>query len=66
MLVELESLVSKVEEMRSQRSLLWAEYREALHNDDITSILVTKQPDESLEHLFQQHLEKHQKLVGDY
>ncbi|CAG9853928.1 unnamed protein product [Phyllotreta striolata] len=62
-LKDLESLVAKVEEMRNQRAMLWAQLREAVHNDDITSSLVTKQPNQSLEQLFQQELQKHQQLI---
>lgn len=61
-LKELEGLVAKVEEMRTQRAMLWAQYREAVHNDDITGVLVTKQPDESLDELFDKELEKHHNL----
>ncbi|KAJ8960856.1 hypothetical protein NQ318_020154, partial [Aromia moschata] len=61
---ELEALVSKVEEMRNQRSMLWAQFREAVHKDDITNSLVTKQPNLALEQLFQIELQKHQKLAG--
>ncbi|CAH0557308.1 unnamed protein product [Brassicogethes aeneus] len=61
-LVELEALVSKVEEMRSQRAMLWAEFREALHNDDITGVLVTKQPEQTLDQVFKKELEKHKQM----
>lgn len=59
----METLVAKVEEMRNQRAMLWAQLREAVHNDDITNSLVTKQPNQSLEQLFQQELKKHQQFV---
>ncbi|XP_018579784.1 tyrosine-protein phosphatase non-receptor type 23 isoform X2 [Anoplophora glabripennis] len=63
-LKDLETLVAKVEEMRTQRAMLWAQFREGVHKDDITNSLVTKQPNQSLEQLFQQELQKHQQLVG--
>lgn len=63
-LKDLEMLVAKVEEMRTQRAMLWAQFREAVHKDDITNSLVTKQPNQSLEQLFQQELQKHQQLVS--
>ncbi|KAJ8972454.1 hypothetical protein NQ317_017454 [Molorchus minor] len=44
-LKDLETLVSKVEEMRNQRAMLWAQFRDAVHKDDITNSLVTKQPE---------------------
>lgn len=64
-LKDLEMLVAKVEEMRTQRAMLWAQFREAVHKDDITNSLVTKQPNQSLEQLFQHELQKHQQLVRD-
>lgn len=63
-LKDLETLVAKVEEMRNQRAMLWAQLRESVHKDDITSSLVTKQPNQSLEQLFQQELQKHQQLIS--
>ncbi|KAJ8921018.1 hypothetical protein NQ315_015814 [Exocentrus adspersus] len=63
-LKDLEALVAKVEEMRTQRAMLWAQFRESVHKDDITNSLVTKQPNQSLEQLFQQELQKHQQLAG--
>jgi tyrosine-protein phosphatase non-receptor type 23 len=56
-------LIAKVEEMRNQRAMLWTQFREAVHKDDITSVLVTRQADQPLEQLFQQELQKHQELV---
>ncbi|XP_050516886.1 tyrosine-protein phosphatase non-receptor type 23 [Diabrotica virgifera virgifera] len=63
-LKDLEALVAKVDEMRTQRAMLWAQLRESIHQDDITSSLVTKQPNQSLEQLFQQELQKHQNLIS--
>lgn len=59
----LEHLLKKVDEMKKQRASLWNELRDAVHNDDITSILVTRQPDQSLDEVFQKEIEKHKKLV---
>lgn len=63
-LAEIQKLVGKVEEMRNQRSMLWGQLRDAVHQDDITGLLVTKQPEQNLEQLFQKELEKHKKLVN--
>ncbi|XP_044266202.1 tyrosine-protein phosphatase non-receptor type 23 [Tribolium madens] len=60
---EIENLVSKVEEMRNQRAMLWSQFREAVHKDDITSVLVTRK-DQPLDQVFQQELEKHQELTN--
>lgn len=49
--------------MKSQRAMLWAQLRDALHNDDITSVLVTRQPEQTLDQVFEKQLEKHQQLV---
>lgn len=59
----LEHLLKKVDEMKKQRASLWNELRDAVHNDDITSVLVTRQPEQSLDELFQKEIEKHKKLV---
>lgn len=45
--------------------MLWAQLREAVHNDDITSVLVTRPPDQPIDQIFQQELQKHQQLVSD-
>ncbi|EFA03751.2 tyrosine-protein phosphatase non-receptor type 23 [Tribolium castaneum] len=60
---EIESLISKVEEMRNQRAMLWSQFREAVHKDDITSVLVTRK-DQPLDQVFQQELEKHHELTN--
>ncbi|XP_066141791.1 tyrosine-protein phosphatase non-receptor type 23 [Euwallacea fornicatus] len=62
-LKELEMLNSKVDEMKSQRAMLWAQLRDAIHNDDITNALVTKQPNQSLEEVFRTQLDKHGQLI---
>lgn len=63
-LTQIQKLVGKVEEMRNQRAMLWGQLRDAVHQDDITGKLVTKQNDPNLEELFQKELEKHKKLVS--
>lgn len=60
---ELDNLLMKIEEMKNQRAMLWAQLREAVHQDDITSVIVTKQPEQSIDQVFQQELQKHQQLV---
>ncbi|XP_066251269.1 tyrosine-protein phosphatase non-receptor type 23 [Euwallacea similis] len=62
-LKELEMLNSKVDEMKSQRAMLWAQLRDSIHNDDITNALVTKQPNQSLEEVFRTQLDKHGQLI---
>lgn len=64
-LKELESLLAKIEEMKTQRAMLWAQLREAVHNDDITSVIVTRPPDQPIDQIFQQQLQKHQQLVSN-
>ncbi|RZC41776.1 tyrosine-protein phosphatase non-receptor type 23 [Asbolus verrucosus] len=61
---EIENLIAKVEEMRNQRAMLWTQFREAVHKDDITNVLVTRQADQPLDQLFQQELQKHQELAS--
>lgn len=56
-------LNAKVDEMKSQRAMLWAQLRDAFHNDDITNALVTKQPNQPLDEVFKSQLEKHGQLV---
>lgn len=63
---EVDTLVAKVEEMKNQRAMLWTQFRESVHKDDITSVLVTRQADQPLDQLFQQELQKHQELVSYY
>ncbi|KAL1501415.1 hypothetical protein ABEB36_006738 [Hypothenemus hampei] len=62
-LKELELLTSKVDEMKTQRAILWSQLRESIRNDDITNALVTKQSGQSLEEVFQTQLEKHNHLI---
>ncbi|KRT83132.1 tyrosine phosphatase [Oryctes borbonicus] len=62
-LAEIQKLVGKVEEMRNQRTMLWGQLRDAVHQDDITGILVTKQNEPNLDQLFQKELDKHKKLA---
>lgn len=60
---EMESLLVKVDEMKNQRALLWAQLRDAVQNDDITSLLVTRSPEKNLDQLFNQELQKHRRQV---
>lgn len=64
-LQELENLISKVDEMKNQRAMLWSQLRDSIHKDDITGVLITKQPHQSLDDIFQKELEKHQPLVSN-
>lgn len=56
--------MAKVDEMKAQRGMLWAQLRDAMHKDDITSVIVTKQPEQSVDYIFEQELQKHQHLVS--
>ncbi|XP_017769323.1 PREDICTED: tyrosine-protein phosphatase non-receptor type 23 [Nicrophorus vespilloides] len=58
---QLDNLLSKVEEMKTQRVNLWVQLRDSAHQDDITNALVTREPDQTLESVFKQELEKHKK-----
>lgn len=50
--------------MKTQRCMLWAQLRDAMHKDDITSVIVTKQPEQSMDQIFEQELQKHQHVVS--
>ncbi|XP_065163635.1 LOW QUALITY PROTEIN: tyrosine-protein phosphatase non-receptor type 23 [Atheta coriaria] len=63
-LESIEGLMSKVDEMKNQRMMLWNQFREAIHSDDITGAIVTKQADQSLDEVFQQALDKHSKVTA--
>ncbi|KAF5269203.1 hypothetical protein FQR65_LT02504 [Abscondita terminalis] len=56
---EMEKLIGKIDEMKKQRAMLWAQFHDAVKNDDITSRLVTC-TQISKEQLFEQELQKHQ------
>jgi tyrosine-protein phosphatase non-receptor type 23 len=60
---EMQHLVGKVEEMRQQRAMLSTQLRESIFQDDITRQLVTR-TGESLDTIFSQELQKHQKYVS--
>ncbi|XP_025836665.1 tyrosine-protein phosphatase non-receptor type 23 isoform X2 [Agrilus planipennis] len=60
-LKEMEILLAKVDEMKQQRVSLWNQLRDAIQNDDITSVLITKSADQPLDVIFQNELEKHKK-----
>lgn len=59
----MQSLMEKVEEMRSQRAMLTSQLRDSICKDDITQLLVT-QPNENVDSLFQEELKKHQDIVS--
>lgn len=59
---DMRSLVEKVNEMRAQRSMLVLQLRDAVNGDDITSQLLTR-TGESLDEIFKQEIEKHNKTV---
>ncbi|KAJ1520087.1 hypothetical protein ONE63_004309 [Megalurothrips usitatus] len=59
---EMQSLMEKVEEMRTQRAMLTTQLRDSICKDDITQILVTQQ-NGNLETIFQEELKKHQDIV---
>ncbi|GLV42515.1 myopic [Carabus blaptoides fortunei] len=61
---DLESLVGKVDEMRAQRATLVAQLREAVCADDITTLLVTKPPNLTMDQLFQRELNKHKRQAA--
>ncbi|XP_069698409.1 tyrosine-protein phosphatase non-receptor type 23 isoform X3 [Periplaneta americana] len=60
---EMQHLVSKVEEMRRQRAMLATQLRESTCQDDITRQLVTR-TGESLDTIFSQEMQKHQRYVS--
>ncbi|KAI5742988.1 hypothetical protein M8J77_013320 [Diaphorina citri] len=60
----LEHLVSKVEEMRHQRSQFLSQLRQDLLNDEITSQLVTVKQSECLETVFESALAKHNIVIN--
>ncbi|KAK5646077.1 hypothetical protein RI129_004541 [Pyrocoelia pectoralis] len=57
---EMEALLAKVDEMKKQRAMLWAQFHDAVKNDDITARLVTCTPQFTREQLFEEELSKHQ------
>lgn len=61
-MADMRSLVEKVNEMRAQRSMLVLQLRDAVNSDDITSQLLTR-TGESLDEIFKQEIEKHNKTV---
>lgn len=62
-LKDLNCLVGKVEEMKSQRSMLLTQLRESILIDDITAQLVTCNS-ENMQTLFDQELQKHSRYVS--
>lgn len=63
-LKEIEHLIQKVEEMKTQRAVLWAQLRDAIHKDDITKVIVTRQSNQTVSDVFQQELQKHNQLTN--
>ncbi|PNF24579.1 hypothetical protein B7P43_G03064 [Cryptotermes secundus] len=60
---EMKHLVGKVEEMKQQRAMLASQLRESTCQDDITRQLVTR-TGESLDTIFSQEMQKHQRYVA--
>lgn len=64
---ELQRLVDKVEEMKTQRALLMLQLRDSLRNDDITNQLAIADKDESVfSAIVQKEIGKHQNVVRLY
>jgi len=59
----MQRLVGKVEEMKQQRAMLATQLRESTCHDDITRQLVTR-TGESLDAIFSQEMQKHQRYVS--
>lgn len=60
---DLRHLVSKVNEMKEQRKQLYENLREAMNNDDITSVLVAH-GNKNTEELYQRELKKHSPTIA--
>lgn len=61
---ELQRLVDKVEEMKTQRALLMLQLRDSLRNDDITDQLAITDEDKSMfPAMVQKEIGKHQNVV---
>ncbi|KAB0798419.1 hypothetical protein PPYR_09412 [Photinus pyralis] len=58
-ITEMEALLAKVDEMKKQRAMLWAQFHDAVKNDDITARLVTCTPQFTKEQLFEEEIGKH-------
>uniref|UniRef100_A0A336M0Q9 CSON009406 protein n=1 Tax=Culicoides sonorensis TaxID=179676 RepID=A0A336M0Q9_CULSO len=61
-LKDLDLLLKKVDEMKSQREILISQLRESINNDDITSQVIAW-GDKKIEKLFEQELTKHDKYI---
>ncbi|KAK7498289.1 hypothetical protein BaRGS_00010549 [Batillaria attramentaria] len=59
---ELRRLLSKVDEMKSQRATLEQQFREQIQKDDITSVLVAQES--SKESIYEAQLKKHDNVIG--
>lgn len=60
-LTKLEMVLAKVDEMKTQRATLWKEFRDKMHTDDITPLLVTTDLD--MDDLFKMEMKKHKKIA---
>jgi len=64
---ELQRLVDKVEEMKTQRALLMLQLRESLRNDDITDQIAHNDEEKNaFPMMVQKEIAKHQNEVGSY
>ncbi|KAI8775935.1 tyrosine-protein phosphatase non-receptor type 23 isoform X3 [Biomphalaria glabrata] len=59
---EIRRLLQKVNEMREQRKALVDQFREKIHNDDITNVLVTQDITDKAS-VFREQLKKHDQVV---
>ncbi|KAH9498601.1 Tyrosine-protein phosphatase non-receptor type 23 [Bulinus truncatus] len=59
---EIRRLYQKVSEMKDQRKLLVDQFREKIHNDDITNVLVTQEVTDK-DAVFKEQLKKHDQIV---
>lgn len=64
-IAEVQNLVSKVQEMTTQRLMLTTQLRDAVHKDDITTQLVTSAAEGGiLDVVFEKEMSKHQPQVN--
>ena len=63
-LEKLKNILTKVDEMKGQRTSLWIQLRDNMHKDDITGVLVTREEKQPLSQLFRKELEKHTQTVS--
>ncbi|CAL1535665.1 unnamed protein product [Lymnaea stagnalis] len=60
---EVRRLLQKVSEMKEQRKTLLEQFREKIHKDDITNVLVTQEVSDK-DAVFKEQLKKHDQIVG--